>query len=64
VPPEQSLRRDQKGRPALARERSGQGREYRAVEGPEPRPPDLPAKDLQLVAEDHDLDVFGPIASR
>jgi len=64
VPPEQRLGRDQERRPALAREGPGQGREYRAVKGSEARAPDLPSQDLQLLAEDHDLDFLGPVAPR
>jgi hypothetical protein len=64
VPAEQRLRRDQERRPPLARESARQGRQHRTVERTEPRPSYLPSQDLQLVAEDQDLEVLGPIPPR
>src|SRR6266496_54032 len=64
VPTEEGLGRHDERRPALSGQGSGKCSEYRAVERAEPGSPDLPAEDLQLPAEDHDLDVRGPIAPR
>jgi hypothetical protein len=64
VPAEQSLRRDQERRPAFAGEGPGQSGKHGPVEGPEPRPTDLPSQDRQLVTKDQDLEVLGPVASR
>ncbi len=61
---QERLRGDQERRPPISRQASGERRQHRAVDWPEPGSPDLPTEDLQLVAEDEDLDVLGPVASR
>jgi hypothetical protein len=64
VPSEQRLRRDQEHRPALTRESARQGGQHRTVERTEPRASDLPSQDLELVAQDQDLEVLRPISPR
>jgi len=57
VPPEQRLGRDEeRGRP-VPRKDVSRGGEEDAIEGAEPRPPDLTAQDFQLVPKHRVLDL-------
>ncbi len=59
VPAEQRARRHQEDRPALPREQPAQRREQGPVLGLEPRSRLPAAQDLQLMAQDQDLDCVG-----
>src|SRR6266545_5806089 len=64
VPPQDRVRSDKEARPAPARKRAAQHREERTVGGAELGSLDLAAQHGELVAEHHDLDVLGVLASR
>src|SRR5262249_9475054 len=59
VPAQHRLGRDQEGAPSLPRQVTACGGEKEAVAPPKPRPADLPMEQLQLMAQDHDLQVLG-----
>jgi hypothetical protein len=59
VPAEHGLRRYQEGAPGLPRQATTRRGEEQPVTPPKPRAADLSAEHLKLVAQDHDLQVFG-----
>jgi len=59
VPAKHGLRRHKERTPGLSRQVTAGRGEEEAVASAEPRPADLPPEHVQLVAQDHDLQVLG-----
>ena len=59
VPAKHGLGRVQEGAPGLSRQVAARGGEEEAVAPTKRRPADLPPEHVQLVAQDHDLQVLG-----
>ena len=59
MPAKHGLRRHKERTPGLSRQVTAGRGEEEAVASAEPRPADLPPEHVQLVAQDHDLQVLG-----
>jgi hypothetical protein len=63
MPTEQGCRGDEEGDPAVPRDDPARHREEHPVTGPELRRAGVPLENPELVTEDEDLEVFGPVVS-
>ena len=63
MPPEQRRRGDEEGDRAVTRQDATRSREQDAVDRPQPRWAGRPPQYPELMAEDEDLEVLGPVVS-